>query len=199
MEFHQVFEHLKTLLKYSATVVNILVTKGKLKKYQKGEILLHEGEICTNVYVIIKGLARSVYAMRTDDNKIKEVSTWFYDEGVFFYMANSYINGMPSEEFIELLEDSWVLTIDKHTIDYNISNNAEFYYFTVKQYEKWIVMVEKHTRSIYEQRQEQRYEYFLSAFGHLANRLRQQDIASFLRISMYDFSRLRTKMAKNKK
>lgn len=198
MEFQEAIEKAKNIIKASSIIISTLIIKGKLRRYSKGDIILHEGEICKHVYLIIKGLARSVYAMQTEDKKIKEVSTWFYSEGDFFYMANSYNNGVPSEESIETLEDTWMLIFDKKTIDETTPKVPELYPFIIKQYESWVVRSEKHMRSIYEQNKEKRYEYFLETFGYLSNRLRQQDIATFLRISMYDFSRLRSKLAKNK-
>lgn len=198
MEIQQTIEKAKNIIKASSIIISTLITKGKFKRFAKGEIILHEGEVCDHVYLIVKGLARSVYAMQTEENKIKEVSTWFYAEGDFFYMANSYNNGVPSEESIEAIEDSWILTFDKKTLEETTPKVPELYPFIIKQYEIWMVRAERHMRSIYEQRKEKRYEYFLTTFGHLSNRLRQQDIASYLRISMYEFSRLRSKIAKNK-
>ncbi|MCU0325342.1 MAG: Crp/Fnr family transcriptional regulator [Spirosomaceae bacterium] len=198
MEFQHAIDKAKNIIKASSVIIATLVTKGKLRRFTKGEVILQEGEVCTHVYFIIKGLARSVYAMKTEDGKIKEVSTWFYAEGDFFYMANSYNNQVPSEESIEALEDTWMLLFEKKIVDEITPKVPELYPFIIKQYESWVVRAERHMRSIYEQNKEKRYEYFLTTFGSLSNRLRQQDIATFLRISMYDFSRLRSKMAKTK-
>ena len=70
------------------------------KKYKKKEYLFREGEVCKEIFYVQKGLLR-VYII----NDGKEVNTWFVKEGDFITSVGSYHRQMPSDHFIDALED----------------------------------------------------------------------------------------------
>lgn len=86
--------------------IKIIEDNAIIRKYQKGTILLREGEYAKESYLVLKGCIRSYYLI---DGEEKNTDFFLeYDPVV----PISYTKKQPSEYFIECLEDC-VLSIGK--------------------------------------------------------------------------------------
>ncbi len=86
--------------------IKIIEDNAIIRQYQKGTILLKEGEYAKESYLVLKGCIRSYYLINGEEKNTD-----------FFLEYNpvvpiSYIKKQPSEYFIECLEDC-VLSIGK--------------------------------------------------------------------------------------
>jgi CRP-like cAMP-binding protein len=86
----------------------ILEISQKVKRMDlpKKTILLRKGHICDNLYFIEKGLARNYFI--EDD---KELTDDIIIDGELLVAFNSFVSRKPSNEQIELLEDSILYAI----------------------------------------------------------------------------------------
>ncbi|MES2805514.1 MAG: Crp/Fnr family transcriptional regulator [Bacteroidota bacterium] len=83
------------------------------KKVEKGTILLHQGDICHHSFFVSKGLLRSY----TIDETGKEHIIQFAAENwIISDRSSSYFNE-PSELFIDAIEDTEIVFIDKNFIN----------------------------------------------------------------------------------
>ena len=99
------------------------------KKVKKKELLLKEGEVNDRMFYVQKGLLR-VYFINEDG---KEINTWFVKEGEFVYACHSFHYQIPSEEYIEAMEDCVIMTIKKETWLLLLRNNHKLALFTVNE------------------------------------------------------------------
>src|SRR6266700_2425233 len=74
--------------------------------YQKGDLILREGQISKQICIILSGLIRGF-----DWQKEQEVTTWLMKEGDIFYSPESFIEQVPYEESIMAIENCVVLGI----------------------------------------------------------------------------------------
>src|SRR5690242_1152881 len=83
------------------------------KTFAKGEFLLHKGEVCQHSFFVEKGLLRSY----TIDEAGKEHIIQFAPEKwLISDRSSSYFNE-PSEFYIDAIEETIVVLLDKEFID----------------------------------------------------------------------------------
>ena len=75
-------------------------------KFQKGETILEEGEVCSALYFVDKGMVRQYYYK----NK-KDVTEHFSFEGRIVFCIESFLKQEPSRLIVEALENSVLYAI----------------------------------------------------------------------------------------
>lgn len=147
------------------------------KKYKKKEFLLRSGEINDRVFYVKKGLLR-VYILHEE----KEINTWFVKENEFISSVNSYYNETPSEEFIQALEDSEIISFKKSTYSMVLKHNHKLALFAIKQL--YIKLCEYSDQCQYLRilSAEKKYEFLKKKNPEVLERVSQKHVASFLGI-----------------
>ncbi len=99
--------HFLHQLDLPTATVNHLSSHVKPIYFRRGDKIVRRGETCRNIYIIQSGIVRAY----KDDDKSENVYA-FYREKEFFTSPNSFMHGVPSESFIEAIEDCkmYVLT-----------------------------------------------------------------------------------------
>ena len=156
------------------------------KKINKKELLLQEGEINDRMFYVQKGLLR-VYFINDDG---KEINTWFVKEGEFVYACHSFHYQIPSEEYIEALEDSVIMTIKKETWLMLLRNNHKLALFTVNELMANIAEFATQATVLRLMTGEKKYEFLLTKRTDILNRLSQKHTASFLGIETTYLSKI---------
>lgn len=77
-----------------------LLQRVRLISKKKGSLIVREGQIIPNFFIIRKGLIRSFYKKGE-----QEVTIWFGYEEQNFAAITSFFDNKPSRETIECLED----------------------------------------------------------------------------------------------
>ncbi|BDB52334.1 Crp/Fnr family transcriptional regulator [Flavobacterium ammonificans] len=147
------------------------------KKYKKKEFLLRAGEINDRIFYVKKGLLR-VYMVYEE----KEINTWFVKENEFISSVNSYYNETPSEEFIQALEDSEIISFKKSTYSMVLKHNHKLALFAIKQL--YIKLCEYSDQCQYLRilSAEKKYEFLKKKNPEVLERVSQKHVASFLGI-----------------
>lgn len=161
---------------------------------KKKSFLLKEGEVCKFEGFVIKGLFR-VYHI---DKSGAEQILYFAIENWWITDIDSFTNGLPSQLFIEALEDSEVLLISK--------NDKEFAYANLPEIEKLFRVMTQKTHVALQRRMidnlsktaDQRYLDFIEKYPKLYQRLSNLQIAAYLGISHEFLSKIRKKIAGKK-
>lgn len=146
------------------------------KKIKKKELLLHAGEVNNKMFYVQKGLLR-VYYIREDG---KEVNTWFVKEGQFVYACHSFHYQIPSEEYIEAMEDSTIMSIKKDTWLMLLRNNHKLALFTVNELMTNIAEFSAQSEMLRMMNAEEKYAFLKTHKSDILDRISQKHLASYL-------------------
>ncbi|WP_310595685.1 Crp/Fnr family transcriptional regulator [Flavobacterium sp.] len=156
------------------------------KKIKKRELLLKEGEINDRMFYVQKGLLR-VYFINDDG---KEINTWFVKEGEFVYACHSFHFQIPSEEYIEAMEDSEIMSIKKETWLMLLRNNHKLALFTVHELMANIAEFATQASVLRLMTGEKKYEYLKTHKSDILERISQKHLASYLGVDTTYLSKI---------
>ncbi|MEM9077988.1 MAG: Crp/Fnr family transcriptional regulator [Bacteroidota bacterium] len=134
---------------------------------EKGHILQRCGEFNTKIYVVKSGLLRS-YSI---DEKGKEHTFMFAPEN--WTIADSISPELPCELFIEALEDSKILVLEK-----KIQNTAN-----TRSLVNRINVLQKRVIMLMSSSAIERYQHFIETYSDITRRVPQRMIASYLGVT----------------
>jgi len=174
------------------STIDFLDKTFKTKTYRKGEIMLLEGEIRDEIYVIRKGLIRGYRTFEKD-----EITFWVSVDQEFF-AASSYFFKTPSDENIECLEDCVLdyLTFDE--VKYAINQFDDFRNFYIKNLEIYYRYAQ--LRSILSRIPlgTKRVKYFFENYSpEIVKRTPDKYISSFLNMKPETYSRIKKELLKS--
>lgn len=163
-----------------------------LKTFPKKKMLLSEGEICQFEAFIVKGCVKTYFI----DNNGFEVILTFATENWWISDINSFHEQIPSEMYIETIEETELLIINPQTKEQLLNH--------IPSLERMFrLMVQRHLGTFQERlfnnhalSAEERYDNFLSKYPNLPQRIPQHLIASYLGISAEFLSRIRKRKLK---
>ncbi len=192
------FEHYK---KFIEQYINLNLVEWKLieskltlTSFKKGETILHQGDVCKNLYFINSGLARGFVI----DANGKDFTWSIYFNDTHAHMTNlfvtdyeSFLNQQPSSIHIEALEDCEIVVtsfLDVEFIYNNLKKGERFGRLMAQEAYKYLhhQIINRETKSAKE-----RFEEFLEQTPHLLNKVPQYHIATFLGITPQHLSRLK--------
>jgi CRP-like cAMP-binding protein len=171
--------------------VELLVEKTIIDTFEKGTLLLKEGQIPTKCYMVVEGCVRE-YILKDGEEK----STAFFMEGDTF-TPNSH-DVKPSKYYWECVEDC-ILTISNKSFEEEIRAALPR---LAKVFEA--IAIEKINTAKDEWNQfvtsspEERYLHLLETKPYLLNRIPHHQIASYLGIKPQSLSRIRKRLVNKK-
>ncbi len=149
----------------------------------KGQILQRSGELNTKAFKVENGLLRSY----TIDHKGKEHIYMFASEN--WIIADSCEVTVPCDLFIDAIEESVIIVIEKDVVKQNPNLKSLFNRLAVLQ--QRIIMLMSASAV-------ERYEHFLQTYPDIIQRVPQKMIASYLGITPEALSRVRKELSKKK-
>ncbi len=167
-----------------------LVAHIVVQRFKKGTILLHEGQVSTQCFFVLKGCIRQ-YTVADGEEK----SIAFFTEEQAAVSFTSYTQQVPCNHYFACVEDCVVIVGDPQT-------EAEM--------REQIPVLADITRGIMEQdfgktqmdfaafitsSPEERYRYLLHTRPALLQRVPQHQIASYLGVTPESLSRIRKRIA----
>jgi len=158
-----------------------------------GDFLQRAGDVSQFVAFIAKGLLRS-YSI---DDKGNEHIVQFAAETYWLGDSASLTTGAPSQFFIQALEDSDVLLIDKagHEKGMSVPGYAEGFRMGVLRH---AAAKDRRILAALSASAEERYLEFLNTYRSIATRVPQWMLASYLGISPETLSRIRKNLSRRK-
>lgn len=162
-----------------------------LKSIKKNQILQMPGAVSSKAFYVKKGLLRSY----TIDDNGKVHIYMFAPEGWMISDIESHVMSVPSELFIDALEDSEIYEITQLPIEIQQANTSD----NVERLFRRIAVLQRRVLMLMSASAKQRYEHFIETYPQLTNRVPLKMVASYLGITPEALSNIRSKMRKQKK
>ena len=185
----QIKTYFNRYVTFSDTEIDEIFSKLTPKSYQKKDFILQEGKICNNKYFIISGLVRSFYI----DNKGNEKITQFALENWWVTNMESYLKNVPSYSYIQAIEKTTVLVIDKVALEKLFKSIPKLERFFRIVTENMLIAIQRRSDIYLQMKSKDRYDDLMQHFPNFAQRVPQYMIASYLEITPEYLSELRKK------
>ncbi len=169
--------------------IDIIVENTKLWKYEKGTLLLREGEVATSCYAVVRGCVREYY--------IKdgvEKTTAFYTEGQPVNSFSSYSNGIPSKHYLECMEDCILTVGNESLVNEMCERIPRLMEFIKIEVERGAGTLQEKMATFMTSSPEERYLNLLETNPNLINRVPQHQIASYLGVTPESLSRIKKRV-----
>jgi CRP-like cAMP-binding protein len=171
---------------------DLVLAKFHPRLFRKRQYVLQEGDLCTQLYFVVRGCLRLFKIDEKGNVHILQFATenyWINDLGSFHGVNPSVLN-------IDALEDTVVLQISRDDLK-SLFNQAPKFdrIFRVLLENSFVRLQERLLQNISSTAKD-RYQSFLEIYPHLINRLSQVQIAAYLGITPEFLSRLRSRRPK---
>jgi CRP-like cAMP-binding protein len=153
-------------------------------------MLLREGEISKNAFIVEKGCLRTWF-----NNDGKDITTQFFFEGDRVSSIESFRTDQPSLLNIESIEPSVIKTISKEDFQFILDNSPGIRQETENHIYKRFIQCQKLLLSHIKDSPQKRYENILNERPDIILRIPQHYIASYLGITKVHLSRIKSKLA----
>ena len=163
------------------------------KVLRKNDYLLRQGEICKDLVFVQKGCLR-LYYMKDDI----EVSVWFAFQYTSAIEISSFISGMPSNYFIQAIEESEVLCLPKPELNRLYSAQPKMQEMMRNFWEDAVLNLINRFTALQADSAEKRYLDLLGKPDYL-KKIPQKYLASFLGVTPTSLSRIKKQITKNRR
>jgi CRP-like cAMP-binding protein len=160
----------------------------KYLEFPKNHLLLQRGKTCKHLWFMTKGVARYFYT----NEEGKEMNTWFSLDTQVIADTTSFVSQEPSEENIQLLEDSEMYSITHAALQMLLQKHHSFALWYIKLIEQhYVAQIEDRIADLQFLNAKQRYQKLLNLYPEITNRISLGNISSYLNITQETLSRIR--------
>lgn len=156
-------------------------------KFQKGEKILSEGEVCKNIYWVVKGLVRQYYHKNG-----KELTEYMATENNIFMSIESLFREQPSHQQIVALEPTVVYAMPRQMLEQKAMRSVNIQILYRKILEESLILSQIHADMLRFESAQSRYAKLVKMQPQLVLRAPLVHIASYLQITPETLSRVRT-------
>ncbi len=156
------------------------------KRYAKGEKILAEGEVCENIYWIVKGLVRQFYYKNG-----KELTEYMAAENTICMCIESLFNEEPTHLQIMAIEPTVLYLIPKADLEAVAMKSVNIQILYRKILEESLILSQKHADMLRFESAQDRYQKLVKRNPQLVLRAPLVYIASYLQMTPETLSRVR--------
>jgi CRP-like cAMP-binding protein len=170
---------------------NYFTSLLKTKRLRKKQFLLEEGEVCRYECFVNNGCLRQYHL---DDNGQEHIIQFAITD---WWVADQYsfLTGLPSQYFIDALEDSELLLIEKPSLEELYNKVPKFERFFRIAFQNSYVALQRRILANISQTAEERYLHFSRSYPEIEQKVPQHQVASYLGIKPESLSRLRKQLS----
>ncbi|MEI6436701.1 MAG: Crp/Fnr family transcriptional regulator [Bacteroidota bacterium] len=161
----------------------------KIERICKGEYFVKDGQVCSKIAYIHEGLFR-IYYLKDGI----EINTCFCNEDSITSSFNSFINHIPSNENIQALENSVVVTLSFENLEKLYLESPIWQTISRLLTEKECLRLSDRASSLSFESAMEKYKNLLKYQPEIIQRASVQHIASYIGVSRETLSRIRAKI-----
>lgn len=160
------------------------------KKVPKKEFLIRPGETVTAEYYVVSGCLEAYYL---DDNGNKHILQ-FAVEDWWISDFEAFFNEIPAQLYVETIEDSVLLGINKNTLEILYQRIPRFErFFRIKTTGAFVALRSRILSSLQKTGKE-RYQEFCETYPKIESRVPNYHIANYLGLKPESLSRIRKEL-----
>ena len=156
-------------------------------KYAKGEIILNEGDVCSNIYWIVKGLVRQYYYKNG-----KELTEYMAVENSIMMSIESLFKEKPSMQLMQALEPTIIYAMPKAELEAVAMRSVNIQILYRKILEESLIISQLRADMLRFESAQDRYQKLVKSSPQLVLRAPLVYIASYLQMTPETLSRVRT-------
>lgn len=160
----------------------------KPERVKKKELIVIQDQICSKLWFVKSGLARSYCVNKEGTEKV----TNFYVENEFMTVTPSYNQQIPSGCFIQAMEEMELWSITRKN-ELQLLQIPIFSLFNALLHRHYLLRINIFQDAIRGRGSLERYQYLLEEHPEIIKRAKQKDVASLLGISPSTLSRIRAR------
>lgn len=167
----------------------------RIRRINKGEIILKSGEISNHIFVVLKGLLRA-YTLTSDGD---EITLAFALEGMEIGNPHCVFALEPSKATIEALEPSFIIILDSARFEILANKYHRLTLFQTAGLKKYTLRLTERIYFYTVLTAEERYIYIQQHQPELIQRVPQKYLASYIGVTTVSLSRIKARLANPKK
>ena len=156
-------------------------------KFQKGEIIVKEGDICTSIFWVVKGMVRQYYYKNG-----KELTEYMATENTICMCIESLFKEEPSRQQMVALEPTLIYALPKARLEREAVRNTNIQMLYRKILEESLIISQIHADMLRFESAPERYAKLVKRSPQLVLRAPLVHIASYLQMTPETLSRVRT-------
>ena len=161
----------------------------KIAKFAKGDVIINEGDVCTSLYYVAKGLTRQHYVKNE-----KDMTEHLSCEGGVVWCIESYFHHVPTHLIMEALEPSVLWEIPREKMEQLADTNADLAYLYRRFFEDSLILSQVKADILRFESAKDKYTRLMQLFPEIIRRAPLTHIASYLQMSLETLSRVRSSM-----
>lgn len=179
--------HIEKFITLEPSEADILESCLNVSTIKRKELVLQEGQVCNTLYFIVKGCMRQyiINSKGTEQTLQFGIENWWITD----YL--SYHNHIPSHFYIQAVEKSEVIALEKTTLEAILIQvpKLERYFRIVAQ--KSFGAAQMRIKFLFTMSAEERYHHFNNLNPEFVQRVPQYMLASYLDFSAEFMSKIR--------
>jgi len=156
-------------------------------KFAKNEKILTEGQICENIYWVVKGLVRQYYFKNN-----KDVTEYMAAENTIMMSIESLFEEKPSAQIIQAIEPTIVYALPKYDLEQKAMRSVNIQVLYRKILEESLIISQRRADMLRFESAQDRYQKLMKQAPQLVLRAPLVYIASYLQMTPETLSRVRT-------
>lgn len=186
-EKKSIVDYLKQYNLFTDSEINEFISLATISTIKKGDFFIKQDEICTTLSFVNFGIFRSFYFSNNDE----EITYCFTFPNTLLVAYSSFITQNKSEENLQALTDSEIISISKKELENLAESNNKWLKFLKIIAEKEYVELEKWIFNHQKSNAQKRYVDLINNYPQFVQQIPLHYIASYLGITQRHLSRIR--------
>jgi CRP-like cAMP-binding protein len=184
-------EYISQFIQLNKEETKAISSQIQIRNFKTGDVLLKEGSISKVSYFNLKGCVRLYYIVNGE-----EKTTFFYTEEKFITSLRSLTEGIPSNHYLECIEDCTLALIPYETEKQLLRKFPKLEAFARIHLEQELANYQEMLSSYILSNPEQRYLNLLQNSPSLLQRVPLYQLASYIGVKAESLSRIRNRITK---
>jgi len=186
-EKKSIVDYLKQYNLFTDSEINEFISLATISTIKKGDFFIKHDEMCTTLSFVNFGIFRSFYYSNNDE----EITYCFTFPNTLLVAYSSFITQNKSEENLQALTDSEIISISKKELENLAESNNKWLNFLKIIAEKEYVELEKWIFNHQKSNAQKRYVDLINNYPQFVQQIPLHYIASYLGITQRHLSRIR--------